>query len=97
MNSRCSRQNRRKTRLTGALTGTRTSPAPVMAIEFERSFNPMSLAFVEGLYADYVKDPASVPIEWREYFESLGPDQDFLRAPRLGRASSPRRSSTRRR
>jgi 2-oxoglutarate dehydrogenase E1 component len=60
-----------------------------MAIEFERSFNPMSLAFVEGLYADYVKDPASVPIEWREYFESLGPDQDFLRAPRLGPSFEP--------
>ena len=33
--------------------------------------NSLSLAFVEGLYADYVNDPASVPSDWKEYFESL--------------------------
>ena len=43
--------------------------------------NPSNLAFVEGLYEDYIKDPQSVSPEWRSYFErevgahhgSLGP------------------------
>lgn len=43
--------------------------------------NPSNLAFVEGLYEDYLKDPQSVSPEWRSYFErevgahhgSLGP------------------------
>ncbi|MCI0747320.1 MAG: 2-oxoglutarate dehydrogenase E1 component [Verrucomicrobia subdivision 3 bacterium] len=31
-----------------------------------------NLSFLEGLYADYLRDPASVLPEWREYFETLG-------------------------
>ncbi len=33
--------------------------------------NSLSLAFVEGLYAEFLRDPASVPPDWRRYFESL--------------------------
>jgi 2-oxoglutarate dehydrogenase E1 component len=33
--------------------------------------NSLSLAFVEGLYAEYIEDPASVPSDWKAYFESL--------------------------
>ncbi|MDA0204791.1 MAG: 2-oxoglutarate dehydrogenase E1 component [Acidobacteria bacterium] len=33
----------------------------------------MNLAFVEGLYADFERDPASVPEEWREYFVQVTP------------------------
>ncbi len=33
--------------------------------------NHISLAWVEGLYADFLRDPASVPPEWRRYFTSL--------------------------
>ncbi|HMJ13573.1 MAG TPA: hypothetical protein VK524_19275, partial [Polyangiaceae bacterium] len=33
--------------------------------------NSLSLAFVEGLYADYIEDPASVPSDWKAYFDSL--------------------------
>jgi len=33
--------------------------------------NTMSLAFVEGLYADYLRDPGSVPLDWRTYFDQL--------------------------
>jgi 2-oxoglutarate dehydrogenase E1 component len=33
------------------------------------SANTTSLAFVEGLYADYLNDPASVSDDWRAYFE----------------------------
>ena len=33
--------------------------------------NSLSLAFVEGLYEDFLQDPASVDPHWREYFETL--------------------------
>ncbi len=45
----------------------------------------MSLAFVEGLYADYLKNPASVPPDWRKYFEAhVGVDPEFDARPQLG-------------
>ena len=31
--------------------------------------NSLSLAFIEGLYADFLQDPDSVEPEWRDYFE----------------------------
>src|SRR5262245_35700745 len=31
----------------------------------------VSLEFVEALYADYLRDPESVPPDWRRYFQSL--------------------------
>src|SRR5215469_634475 len=34
--------------------------------------NSVSLEFVEGLYADYLRDPQSVSADWREYFQGLG-------------------------
>ncbi|HVU07971.1 MAG TPA: 2-oxoglutarate dehydrogenase E1 component [Verrucomicrobiae bacterium] len=33
--------------------------------------NHLSLAWLEGLYADYLRDPASAPPEWRRYFAGL--------------------------
>src|SRR5690554_897240 len=53
----------------------------------ERPMNPDALAFAEGLYAEYLKDPASVPPDWRRYFEELddgGPEV------RLGPSFKPR-------
>lgn len=44
----------------------------------------LSLLFAEGLYTDYLKDPSSVPPDWRAYFESLGADGAFARKPKLG-------------
>ncbi len=45
----------------------------------------MSLAFVEGLYADYLKNPASVSPDWRKYFEAhVGVDPEFDARPQLG-------------
>ena len=32
----------------------------------------VNLAFMEGLYSDYLRQPDSVPPEWRRYFDSLG-------------------------
>ncbi|HWP60114.1 MAG TPA: 2-oxoglutarate dehydrogenase E1 component [Candidatus Acidoferrales bacterium] len=40
----------------------------------ERLPNSASLAFVESLYADYLRDPNSVAPEWRSYFAELGGD-----------------------
>jgi 2-oxoglutarate dehydrogenase E1 component len=34
--------------------------------------NSVSLEFLEGLYADYLRDPQSVSADWREYFQGLG-------------------------
>src|SRR5882724_12357444 len=31
-----------------------------------------SLAYIEQFYADYRRDPASVPAEWRAYFTAAG-------------------------
>jgi 2-oxoglutarate dehydrogenase E1 component len=47
--------------------------------------NASNLAFVEDLYADFARDPASVPEVWREYFQALGNGSlDPSQAPRTG-------------
>jgi 2-oxoglutarate dehydrogenase E1 component len=48
-----------------------------------------SLAFVEGLYADYLNDPTTVPADWRAFFEKEGlvPGNG---APRIGPSFKPR-------
>jgi 2-oxoglutarate dehydrogenase complex dehydrogenase (E1) component-like enzyme len=43
----------------------------------EGSPNTLSLAFVEGLYADYLRDPSSVAEDWQAYFAELTPDANF--------------------
>ncbi len=43
--------------------------------------NALSLAFAEDLYERFVADPASVPDDWRAYFESLGGARDFRVGP----------------
>jgi len=35
----------------------------------------INLAFVEGLYADYERDPSSVQEEWRDYFGQISPEE----------------------
>src|SRR4051812_8746392 len=47
--------------------------------------NSVGLDFVEGLYADYLRDPQSVSPDWREYFQALsggnGSPQPETQAP----------------
>ena len=50
--------------------------------------NSLSLAFVEGLYADYLRDPGSVPEDWRAHFDTLEPSA-FSGRPRLGPSFRP--------
>ncbi len=52
--------------------------------------NTLSLTFLEGLYADYLKDPASVPEDYRAYFAHIEPEPSFSRTPRVGPSFLPR-------
>src|SRR5947209_1984989 len=44
---------------------------------------PGNLAFVEGLYEDYVRDPSSVPAVWQRYFAQLGNGELRFPKPRF--------------
>ena len=44
------------------------------------SLSSLSLSFVEGLYEDFLRDPASIDPDWRAYFESLPPNGHVQRA-----------------
>ena len=43
--------------------------------------NPESLIFAEHLYADFLRDPHSVPAQWRAYFEGLPEHPEVKLAP----------------
>src|SRR5881296_1774762 len=45
--------------------------------------NSVSLEFVEALYADYLRDPESVPPDWRQYFQSLSEGNGFSKGQSL--------------
>ena len=51
--------------------------------------NTLSLAFAEGLYADFLRDPSSVSNEWQLYFATLGQDSNFASRPKLGPSFRP--------
>jgi 2-oxoglutarate dehydrogenase E1 component len=53
--------------------------------------NTLSLPFVEALYADYLRDRASVPPTWRAYFEEIGETNGFAARPQLQPSFPPRR------
>src|SRR5262245_45269783 len=48
-----------------------------------QSPNPMSLPYVEALYADFLRDPNAVPPEWRRHFEAMREANGFAANPRL--------------
>ena len=45
--------------------------------------NSVSLGFVEALYVDYLRDPESVPPDWRHYFQSLSEGNGFSKGQSL--------------
>ncbi len=49
----------------------------------------LSLAYLESLYADYVRDPASAPPAWQRYFEGLRDGEQPGTMPVLGPAFRP--------
>jgi 2-oxoglutarate dehydrogenase E1 component len=54
----------------------------------------INLSFVEGLYNDYLNNPASVSIQWQDYFESIAENSGAASRParRIAPASQPRLS-----
>src|SRR5262245_63118421 len=47
--------------------------------------NSVSLEFVEALYSDFLRDPESVPADWRSYFEGLTEGNGFSGAQKSAR------------
>ena len=54
----------------------------------ETPLNSFNLAFIEELYVNYLRDPSSVPPDWRRYFEQFLQD-DGIDVTRLGPSFSP--------
>jgi 2-oxoglutarate dehydrogenase E1 component len=48
-----------------------------------------NLAFVEGLYEDYLRDPDSVPADWRQYFSEIAEGEFRFPKPRFGPSFTP--------
>ncbi|HEQ60841.1 MAG TPA: 2-oxoglutarate dehydrogenase E1 component, partial [Firmicutes bacterium] len=55
----------------------------------ESAFNSLSLSFVEGLYAQYLRDPQSVAPDWRRYFEEQRRDAGGAPRASLGPSFRP--------
>jgi 2-oxoglutarate dehydrogenase E1 component len=51
--------------------------------------NSVSLEFVEALYADFLRDPESVPADWRSYFQSFSDGNGFSKGQALSPAFKP--------
>jgi 2-oxoglutarate dehydrogenase E1 component len=51
--------------------------------------DPSSLAYVEQLYAEYLRDPASIPPAWRDYFTGSAAGDRFGTTSRLGPSFRP--------
>ena len=49
----------------------------------------VSLEFVEGLYSDYLRDPQSVPQDWRQYFQGLSDGNGFSKGQSLAPTFKP--------
>ncbi|HEX3870699.1 MAG TPA: 2-oxoglutarate dehydrogenase E1 component [Pirellulales bacterium] len=47
-------------------------PAEAFMEDLKEQISTLSLGFIEGLYADFLKNPDSVAPEWRDYFRELG-------------------------
>src|SRR5918992_1626928 len=55
----------------------------------ERLPNSLNVSFVESLYQDFLRDPKSVPADWRAYFEQLDGAGDFHPRSSLGPSFRP--------
>ena len=56
----------------------------------ESSVNPANLAFVEELYENFLRDPASVSPEWRDYFSHVANGELRFPQPHFGPSFKPR-------
>ncbi|HPC62026.1 MAG TPA: 2-oxoglutarate dehydrogenase E1 component, partial [Verrucomicrobiota bacterium] len=49
-----------------------------------------NLSFIEALYEDYLRDPASVPPDWQQYFAGIAEGEFRFPKPRFGPSFRPR-------
>jgi 2-oxoglutarate dehydrogenase E1 component len=49
----------------------------------------VNLAFLEGLYEDYLRNPDSVPVDWRDYFAKIAEGEFRFPKPRFGPSFQP--------
>src|SRR4051794_32022435 len=45
--------------------------AIMSSVEEQPLDNLISLPFIEGLYDEYLRNPESVPVDWRSYFDGM--------------------------
>jgi 2-oxoglutarate dehydrogenase E1 component len=55
----------------------------------EHSPGAANLAFIEGLYEDYLRDPTSVPSDWQQYFGRIAEGEFRFPKPRFGPSFRP--------
>src|ERR1035437_7138376 len=53
------------------------------------TLNHLSLAYLEDLYADYLRDPASAPLVWQRYFAGLTNGEAAVKPPVPGPSFRP--------
>ena len=53
------------------------------------TLNHLSLAYLEGMYADYLRDPASAPLVWQRYFAGLTNGEAAVKPPVPGPSFRP--------
>ena len=58
-------------------------------IDAETLPGSLNVGFVEGLYADYVRDPSSVSADWRRYFQKLSGANGSATGAQLGPSFRP--------
>ena len=61
-----------------------------MAVDKALDTNSLSLAFAEGLFEDYLRDPGLVPADWRTFFASLENGADLRNRFRVSPAFRPK-------
>ena len=50
----------------------------------------INLAYVEGLYEEFLRDPAAVSADWQEFFRSYADREFRFPKPRFGPSFKPR-------
>jgi 2-oxoglutarate dehydrogenase E1 component len=62
---------------------------PINGNHFDSLPNAANLAFVEGLYEDYLRNPSAVPEDWRHYFAGIAEEELRFPKPRFGPSFRP--------
>tara|TARA_B100000686_G_scaffold284644_1_gene308343 strand:- start:223 stop:468 length:246 start_codon:yes stop_codon:yes gene_type:complete len=47
--------------------------------------------FIEDIYLQYLRNPETVPVSWKEFFDGLGEDQETIKKEILGPSWSPKK------